>query len=315
MASTGCGCSSELSQSASSIAADTARGYHILKIDDYSLTKGTPTGEYLKSHPFTVGGHHWQIRYYPNGFKSEHADFISIYLQHDGSVASLVKAQYEFRFVDNVGEEPVTLQEVTSFASNVGWGYSEFIKREKLEKSMHLKDDSFSVRCDIVVVNEFRAAMESPPRFVSVPPSDLHQYLGDLLRSEKGADVVFDVGGQTFAAHRCVLAARSPVFSAELFGTMKESNTTDVVRVDDMEARVFKALLYFVYTDSLPKTEEAGEGEKREETEEEEDDIMSQHLLVAADRYNLERLKLICEEKLCGYIDVGTVDTQSDVTM
>jgi speckle-type POZ protein len=121
--------------------------------------------------------------------------------------------------------------------------------------------------------------------------------------------VVFDVGGQTFAAHRCVLAARSPVFSAELFGTMKESNTTDVVRVDDMEARVFKALLYFVYTDSLPKAEEAGEGEKREEAEEEEDDIMSQHLLVAADRYNLERLKLICEEKLCGYIDVGTVAT------
>jgi speckle-type POZ protein len=120
MASTGCGCSSELSQSASSIAADTARGYHILKIDDYSLTKGTPTGEYLKSHPFTVGGHHWQIRYYPNGFKSEHADFISIYLQHDGSVASLVKAQYEFRFVHNVGEEPVTLQEVTSFARKAG---------------------------------------------------------------------------------------------------------------------------------------------------------------------------------------------------
>jgi len=32
-------------------------------------------------------------------------------------------------------------------------------------------------------------------------------------------------------------------------------------------------------------------------------------LLVAADRYNLERLKLVCEEKLCGYIDVGTVAT------
>ena len=53
---------------------------------------------------------------------------------------------------------------------------------------------------------------------ISVPPSDLHQHLGSLLRTEKGADVVFDVAGETFAAQRCVLAARSPVFSAELFG-------------------------------------------------------------------------------------------------
>ena len=105
--------------------------------------------------------------------------------------------------------------------------------------------------------------------------------------------MVFDVGGQTFAAHRCVLAARSPVFSAELFGTMKESNTNTagVIHVDDREAQVFKALLYFVYTDSLPKT-------KNTEEEDEEEDVMSQHLLVAADRYNLDRLELLCEEKL-----------------
>lgn len=30
---------------------------------------------------------------------------------------------------------------------------------------------------------------------------------------------------------------------------------------------------------------------------------MAQHLLVAADRHGLERLKLICEDKLCKYID------------
>uniref|UniRef100_A0A8R7V4X9 BPM/SPOP BACK domain-containing protein n=1 Tax=Triticum urartu TaxID=4572 RepID=A0A8R7V4X9_TRIUA len=36
---------------------------------------------------------------------------------------------------------------------------------------------------------------------------------------------------------------------------------------------------------------------------------MCQHLLVAADRYDMERLKSICEERLCKYINAGTITT------
>ena len=36
---------------------------------------------------------------------------------------------------------------------------------------------------------------------------------------------------------------------------------------------------------------------------------MAQHLLEAADRYDLQRLKLICEGRLCQHIDVSTVAT------
>ena len=282
------------SRSSSAIVADTSSGYHILRIDAYSRTTATPTGKYLESLPFTVGGHRWRIRYYPNGDDQEAKDYISLFVKLDESVTNAVTAQFKFRFIGDVGKEALTLGGLRNFDSHRCWGYAEFIKREDLEKSKHLRDDSFAVRCDVVVTREFRAE-EAPvattPASVSVPSSDLHKHLGDLLHSEKGADVVFDVAGQTFAAHRCVLAARSPVFSAELFGVMKESDTGVVVRIDDMEAQVFKALLYFVYTDSLPRT-------KNTEEEDEEEDVMSQHLLVAADRYNLDRLELLCEEKL-----------------
>ncbi|KAG2549048.1 hypothetical protein PVAP13_9KG292213 [Panicum virgatum] len=290
-------------RSGSSIVANTTAGYHILKIDSYSFTKGTPTGHYLESHPFTLGGHRWLIRYYPNGNTSEFKDYISIYLRLEAIVNKEVKAKYQLRLGDKLGQQALRLEEVTTFASTKGLGLPKFVKREELEKSTDLKGDSFTVRCDIVVVNEFRTeeekAVDAAPRFVSVPPSSLHQHLGDLLLTRKGADVVFDVGGQTFAAHRCVLAARSPAFSAELFGAMKESNTAGVIHVDDMEAQVFKALLYFVYTDSLPRT-------KNTEEEDEEEDVMSQHLLIAADRYNLDRLELEqhhCEglKKACFY--------------
>jgi speckle-type POZ protein len=36
---------------------------------------------------------------------------------------------------------------------------------------------------------------------------------------------------------------------------------------------------------------------------------MAQHLLVVADRYNLERLKIICEDTLCEHIEASTVAT------
>ncbi|CAL4933561.1 unnamed protein product [Urochloa decumbens] len=295
------------SRSSSAIVADTSSGYHILRIDGYSRTKGIPTGKCLVSRPFIVGGHRWCIRYYPNGSSSQDADYISLFVALDESVAKAVKAQMQFRFIDDVDVEEdelpsLTSEEVNTFEGSTGFGSQDFIKRQELETSKHLKDDSFAVRCDIVVINEFRSegtANAAAPGFVTVPSSNLHHHFGNLLLTEKGADVVFDVGGAMFAAHRCVLATRSPVFSAELFGTMKESDTAGVIHIDEMEAQVFKALLYFVYTDLFLEPRKG----------EEEEDVMSQHLLVAADRYNLERLKLMCEDRLCKYINVGTVAT------
>ena len=114
------------------------------------------------------------------------------------------------------------------------------------------------------------------------PPSDLHQHLGELLTSKQGADVTFHVGGETFRAHRYILASRSPVFQAELLGPMRESHAAAVVEIQDMEAQVFQALLEFVYTDALPQ-----------DMTREEEAVICQHLLVAADRYSMERLKLV----------------------
>ncbi|GJN39073.1 hypothetical protein PR202_gb28167 [Eleusine coracana subsp. coracana] len=47
-------------------------------------------------------------------------------------------------------------------------------------------------------------------------------------------------------AHRCVLAARSPVFMAELLGDMRETAAREV-EVED----VFRALVQFIYTDAF----------------------------------------------------------------
>jgi speckle-type POZ protein len=253
---------------ASAITANTSRGYHILKINGYSLTKQTPTGKGLHSCQFTMCGYRWRICYYPNGANSDCADHISLFLLLDKTVTETVKAQFKFRFVDS-GEEhhPLSLLKVDTFDSqHHSWGQKKFVKRECLEKSKHLIEDSFTVRCDIAVIKEIQAEEMPRPEFVSVPPSNLSHHLRNLLTTGEGADVVFEVAGETFAAHRWLLASRSSVFRAELFGPMKEgeSGNANVIRVDDMEAVVFRTMLYFAYTDSLPETK----------TEEEENDAM-----------------------------------------
>lgn len=116
-------------------------------------------------------------------------------------------------------------------------GYKRFFKRTLLETSDYLKDDCLSVQCSVGVV---RSYTEGPKIYsIPVPPSDIGQHFGKLLESGKGTDVNFEVNGEIFNAHKVVLAARSPVFRAQLFGPMKDNNT-QCIKVEDMEAPVFK---------------------------------------------------------------------------
>jgi speckle-type POZ protein len=119
------------------------------------------------------------------------------------------------------------------------------------------------------------------------------------LDTGEGADVTFSVGGETLTAHKIVLAMRSPVLKAELFGQMKEAKE-HLVTIQDMQPDVFRALLHFIYTDSLPDMDDQdGEGNRD----------MIHHLLVAADRYAVDRMKLVCASILCKNLDVETVST------
>ena len=80
--------------------------------------------------------------------------------------------------------------------------------------------------------------------------------------------------------------------SSDLLSLASTATGTAELRVDDMDADVFKALLQFIYTDSPPLLDSATAAER---------------MLVAADRYELDKLKLICEEELCRHVDGSSV--------
>ncbi|VAH22391.1 unnamed protein product [Triticum turgidum subsp. durum] len=216
-----------------------------------------------------------------------------------------------------------------NFYSESMMGYNMFMKKDVLEQSSHLMNDCFTIQCDIMLFSSKDAGGDK------VPLPEIDQHLNNLLQTKVGADVTFEVSGEMFAAHRCVLAARSKVFMAQFFGPMKEgAAASSAIQIKDMEAKVFRALLSFIYTDSLPLLEdddmEEDEGEAMEEGQEEEaaEDEMAevaeqgqgeeaaedetelqwlQDLLVAADRHDLQRLRFICEKRLSERIGVTSV--------
>jgi len=66
----------------------------------------------------------------------------------------------------------------------------------------------------------------------------------------------------------------------------------------------FQAMLLFIYSDKLPDIYEVMDSMNVCSYA-----VMVQHLLAAADLYNLDRLKLLCESKLCEEINTDNVAT------
>jgi speckle-type POZ protein len=289
--------------------AGAASGYHLLVLQGCSYTSNLTEDFMIVSHSFTVGGHRWSIYYQHFSKHPDYAFYTSLQLLHDdGADGSLqeklenpVKVQVDFSFGDETEkQEPARIRanNIVEFGgvNESMKGHGRFVTREAMLKSTLLVDDCFTIRWDVVVLNPASSTSSA----IDLPPSEMKQDFADFLLSGVGADVVFRVGDETFAAHRCVLAARSSVFKAMLFGPMKEGMSTNI-QIDNMDATVFKALLGFIYGDSLPAEMPSGN---------EDDGVdLLQHLLVVADSYGLKRLSAMCEKKLCKHIGVTTATT------
>lgn len=286
-------------------------GSHSFHISGYSVTKELPTGKYIMSSPFVAGGYDWAIRYYPNGIDSYNEPGIAFTLELQ-SEGTGVEATLEFCLVDLNGRPSEDHKESSFFEfryESCHEGFSGFITHRELEESGYLRDDSFVIRCTVGILDSSVIETSASPNRDAVqadflPPSDLHEHLGKLLESGEGADVTFNVDGQIFSAHRSILAARSLVFHAQFFGPMCRKGFNNI-EVDDMEPMVFKVLLQYLYTDSLPELKDIGYSNADSSALA----IMSQHVLAAADRYSIERLKNICEQKLLQTISTDTVAT------
>lgn len=241
MACTGAGNSNTRSRCVT----ETVNGSHHFTINGYSLAKGMGVGKYIASECFSVGGYQWAIYFYPDGKNAEdNSLYVSVFIAL-ASEGTDVRALFELTLLDQSGKAkhkvhshfdrslesgPYTLKYRGSM-----WGYKRFFRRAVLETSDFLKNDSLAITCTVGVV----VSSTQGPRLYSipVPEPDLGQHFGALLDSGEGTDVTFDVDGELFHAHKLVLAARSPVFKAQLFGPMRDRNSGNI-EIKDIEPPV-----------------------------------------------------------------------------
>ncbi|TVU24148.1 hypothetical protein EJB05_26549, partial [Eragrostis curvula] len=128
----------------STIVAEAVTGWHVLKVQGFSETKGLlGVGNCVCSGAFTVGGHKWHVLYYPDGIG--HSDWISILI----------------RFEDVSGHSKTTI--ISQFSGMCPTlGFLDYISRVTLKSSPYLYDDIFKIKCEITVYGDMHSKTTRP---------------------------------------------------------------------------------------------------------------------------------------------------------
>ena len=174
------------------------------------------------------------------------------------------------------------------------WGWEKTIELSSLQtqSSELLPNDSLTIVYDVTIIG--------PEETITVPIQQesagngvqelagLSQDLEKFFSNKEMCDVQIHCGDQVFDCHQFMLSARSPVFRVMFQAEMAEKQTRKV-EIQEFLPTTISLLLTFIYTGKTP-TPNLEEHAK--------------DLLMAAEKYQLEQLKIVCVQKLCNNIAV-----------
>ncbi|XP_026676638.1 speckle-type POZ protein A isoform X1 [Diaphorina citri] len=256
-------------------------------------------GEVLKSSTFSAGANDklkWCLRVNPKGLDEESKDYLSLYLLLVSCNKTEVRAKFKFSILNAKREETKAMesQRAYRFVQGKDWGFKKFIRRDFLLDELNglLPEDKLTIFCEVsflyvsVVADSVNISGQSNAAQFKVPDCRLADNLGALFEIQKFSDVTLYSAGQEFRAHKAILAAQSPVFMA-MFEHEMEERKHNRVDIADVDADVLREMLRFIYTGRSTSL-----------------DKMADDLLAAADKYALERLKVMCEEALCTNLSI-----------
>ncbi|GBN76572.1 Speckle-type POZ protein [Araneus ventricosus] len=176
--------------------------------------------------------------------------------------------------------------------------FSTGVEYAKIERTLYEKPFvAFSeISNDVQSKGIYNAAQK-----LSACPSALDD-LKAIYNNQLLTDVELETKAKSFPAHKIWLCARSPVFKTMLTSDMREKNSNSIP-IGDLEDDTVQQLLLFLYTDKLEKL--CWESATK--------------LYYAGDKYQIEKLKVICSSFLVDNVSTASAselllmaDTHSD---
>ena len=251
---------------------------------------GTEFGKWLESPIFTEGYYKtkWSLRVYPKG--DQDAGDISVFLINKSKEGKVIDAKYKIYIIDHEDNKLLMRTDSTVFHEfNCGKGWTSFIDRARLlsNAQTYLHEGSLVFGCDVQI-----KAVKSSSEDSIIPNIQMSEDFGDLLESKRFSDMIIKVDSQELHAHKNILVARSSVFSAMFSHDLKEA-VEGRIEISDVEVEPFKEMLKFMYTGKAPSL-------KRPDW----CSVWGEALLAVAEKYDLQRLKAMCEVELASSIRV-----------
>ncbi|XP_015112521.1 speckle-type POZ protein [Diachasma alloeum] len=250
-------------------------------------------GEGIQSPSFYSGGgeQEWKLLIFPVGRYYATADTVGLFLVLVSSQKFEFTTNYKLAILDSnkVYERNCTKQ----WSQLENWGFSPFTKRSIL-MPFQKSDGTITIRCDMTVSSDIPTIQQRSSDGMSREPSlsldAKKRHLGEdfrrLFTNPQFSDVSIMAGDEKFSAHKNILTARSSMFAAMFKHEEMEENRTNEVKIENMDSKVVKGMLEYIYTGEVTNVQDIVHG-----------------LLEAAERYDLSGLKAMCLDTLCSLVN------------
>ncbi|XP_034481597.1 speckle-type POZ protein-like [Drosophila innubila] len=161
----------------------------------------------------------------------------------------------------------------------------------QLLKSAASDSGNLIINCDITLIGECTNKSGPQENLIKVPNCKLVEDLVAMLETKELTDVtIVTADGHKIPVHKNILSARSKVFAAMFKHAMQE-NTENCVAIKEFNFDVVSELIRFMYSGEAPNLKE-----------------MSGELLAAAEKYQLDRLKMMCAKFMADNLSIDNAD-------
>lgn len=234
--------------------------------------------------------HKCYMKLFPNGDTKENEAYLSIYAQYvstDGIAATarfnLLSAKGEIYTFSNTHKDK-NIRKVAFM------GVGRLVDQNTvLNKSNGiLRDGSITITCEITeeTNSNYESLYKDMEKQIRLKEFDDFE---KLFENGEHSDLVIIVEDKKLLAHKCILSTKSSVFAA-MFQLNMIEKTEKIVEINDIRFEVMRELLRFFYIGKVGDIKN-----------------LALDLYKAADKYNLDGLKDICEDNMCQNLSITNV--------